>query len=720
MLQTTPTAKKAPAFNSFFTYLFLKKNKRQKLPFELTGAIHEPENRIYDTLEIDTKKIKQRIKKLEKKAMAFANAVLKDELYDLLPSGISPIEEKIRALCSKAGQKCLSKVLYKVKEIAAIKKSLLVNLAKLNKETIKNEFLIWHSEQVEKDHAENQKKAQQITVKEEKLRQVKRKKEYLEITRDHALDKHYSGYAPTKGIIFNKLWYYGVQFLVFSLETVLNFFAIENLPDNELAAPFIALVATGIGLIIWWSCHYLGVSLTKKSNKWEIITPTSVIVILLSIVFYIRFNGASSAFVLILVNKAGCIMAAYWSYLRHKDDRYFIPADEADKLALEEANIKKDIDAILQDQVASKQQIIKHWESEAERAAHAEITNLEKQIERCEKISSHCNDYFETQVALPIYAIYQSAIQLLRANLIAARKKHKLESVSFDDFPVKVLDFHHGIEGVSSDFENIHKNGKTAKSYIYSIFLFLFITSWLSCNQPDPVFKEAVVVSDPSMTIPDTAEVFAQEGIASFLFRNIDFDPKIVTRDAIRIKFTSIGDTYLQPVYTAELKEGDSFFFMVKSKRKIAQKSFEDAVIKEIKALPKPTPKGLPYSYVHSCMCEILVPLINSNAQVKQVLLLSDLILNAPDLGINFYRYKNKDLMSDYDELKRKLDLTCPELNQKGLKGINIAVLHLPEKKEDKITKKTREFWSRFLREKGAHIEFVPNLPRSESGLAIQ
>ena len=474
-------------------------------------------------------------------------------------------------------------------------------------------------------------------------------------------------------------------------------------------------IAATIAFMIALGGHYLGKLLSWNISKWAIISPASVMIILLGIVFYVRFNGAQSAFVLFFLNVAAGILVTFLSYMRHKDDQYFIPDDIAARLGKEKDRLGRDIINLKNGVEAETQRVYDHWHAKASAFVQAETRRLKKEIANCDKAITAFDNYRRTQVYIPIEAIYTEAIHKLRVGIIQSRKKEGLNLMSFDDIPIKPLVFYKD-GGTYKSRQNGWIKG-IRKFNILLAVLVVFFLGLMSCDSeaPAPLFKETVYIGDHSIEKQDSAALPSVEDQISFLFTSIDFSPYVdsmaVTRDRIKVTLTHIGATSFPPIFTMELEQGKPHNEMVKSKRRKVQKRFVEEVWQEVAV--RSQLKGLSYSYVDACLCQVLVPLVHSSADVKRVLIVSDMILNTPVIGVNFYRMGRR-LTDEYDNMVRKLDEACPAMLDIDMSGIQITVVYLPFGKDDDIARHTRTFWTKYINSKGGQIEFLPNLPRAQ------
>lgn len=663
--------------------------------------------------EVDMADIRSTITELENRVEMLADSVRQDGRYDDLQSGISPLEATIRSECNKAGRKCLMEAAY-IRDNAV---NLRADMAEqLNAETAaqrKERFIQQNAEQMNQELVAAEKPLLNIPVLKQEQSRTQQNKERAEAKRDKVHEKDYDGMTPIKGF-FQKPWVYlSVVAVVLPVEVTMVSEAIDKLSDNNFRPMEIEFIAGTIAFMMALGGHLTGVLLSRKTGKLLAVAPASVVVILLAIVCYVRFNGAESAFVLFFINVAAVILVTLLSYYRHKDDAYFKAEGEASRLARAKVSLGSRISQIEKAVEAEKQRVYDHWNAKALAFVRGETGRLKDIIADCDRKISAYDNYLENRIVGPIEGIYEGAVQGLRTNINLARRQNDLESVSFDSSPIRPLDFYNN---VTKDLPS--KNGSEGGRdglYAACITLLLLVFSLAGCApEPESLSREGIYIADWSINQEDSSALPPVADQIAFLFSSLEFEPysdtMAVTKDALKITVTHIDRTSFPPLYTVELKEGETYRRMIKSHRRTAQKEFIKRVEHEITAQFKP--QGLPYSYVQACLCESLAPLARSQADVKQVLIVSDMILYNPDMGVNFYRYGNT-LMDNYETVAQKLDIACPAMSEANLGGIEITAVYLPKVEDDVVATQTRRFWEKYLSEKGAKIEFKANLPKS-------
>ena len=672
---------------------------------------------------VNTGKIQKMVNKgLKKKLVILVASILKNNGFDLLPSGVSPVEEQIRAECNKTGLECIAMI---ERPKTAYENTCMILMEKLESES-DDERRERHIEQIAEKMTANlaaaQKPLKDKQALERELKRTNQSRQAAETKAAKIADEHYGGFHPIKDPL-QKL----IKPFVISLATpegVLVYRAIENMPENILEPFSIGLISVGITGGLLAGCHFLGISFTKKNNIWTRIALGTAVAVLLAAVFYIRFSGEETDFVFVFFNFAFCILVPVLSYLDHKDDIYYIPANEAAKLDKKEGCLKDKI-ASKEDEAAEKEQrVYDRINAEASLAVKEETDELKDGISVCNKAKGEFTNYKSNRIIKPVTAMYEAAIHEVRVNIMQARKREGLEEVSFENQPIIPLDFdddNNGGGGGGTASQNGQDQGSIKKSVITVLIAVLSFLSMTGCggDSPAPLVKEGVYIGDGSIEKKDSAALPAVKDQIAYFFTTLEYEPYAnpmsVTRDAVKVRITNIGPTSFPSISVFDLPQGLPRGRMVKSKRRKVQNHFKDEVSEEIKI--RSQPQGLPYSYVGACLCEVLVPLSRSKADVKTVLIVSDMILNNPDMGLNMYRV-GKRLELDYDSFSGKLDKACPGFEEIDLGGIEITAVYLPSRGNDALARATRDFWTRYISEKGGQIRFLPNLPKSQQKVA--
>ena len=145
---------------------------------------------------------------------------------------------------------------------------------------------------------------------------------------------------------------------------------------------------------------------------------------------------------------------------------------------------------------------------------------------------------------------------------------------------------------------------------------------------------------------------------------------------------------------------------MVPTKRRKAQAEFVTDVKRVVE--DQFQAKGLPKSDVIACLCRGLTNLASEPTDRRFGLVISDMIVNTPQLS--FYHYGGK-ILEHYDRLKAAIDQKCPQFSGLSSKGIELVVVYLPRSDEEDVTRETRAFFDKYFTEQGVKIEFLPNLP---------
>lgn len=240
-------------------------------------------------------------------------------------------------------------------------------------------------------------------------------------------------------------------------------------------------------------------------------------------------------------------------------------------------------------------------------------------------------------------------------------------------------------------------------SSILLVFTALYL---LSCDAPTKE-KGLVVIYDQT----DSTYIMPSiEEIVPTALGLLDFIPKEVPRDAVKVVYSKIINTSVQPYYSANLASGKSFWFTNNKERLAEIETFMLDMSKGDMVLMQEPKKDFKHSYVQSCLCQNLLPLARSD--MAAAILFSDVFQHSE--AVSFYDYRDNPAHlygEDFELVSEKLDSICPEMTDGILAHFSLIFVFMPQKKDDPLYQGVRRFWTRYLSEKkGATVKFVPHL----------
>ena len=679
----------------------------------------EPPFAIGDHVDEDT--LTEHVKDLGETAGVETIRVLQDNHYDVIDErGVSPIEDTLHTLCSAALNICCAIV---GKNRISYETQGMELKQKLNSKTHderKEAYLQDKAEVIDRQLEKAEKPLRNQARFEGLLSNAKRSMNRCKIRRDHILKTVYNNMIPVKTWIEKHYW--KIVFAMLFPEALGTLSTVEVMPENNLPLPLILPIVGGISVSLLYAgdiCGALFARMRKTGLRVKtLIVPVAVIFFNLFIIMYIRYNTPEGAFILSLVNVAIVALVSFLSYLKHRRADYF---DVADEYIRQEKKVAKYTDKIRNNQKkteANRQAVYNKFNAQAERAVTEQEDGLNDQILANEKILKTFDAYARTQVFIPINAIYKTAIQAVRSNVISARQEHGLTPVFFTNTPIRPLYDPSG--GGASGNPSSSKGGGIRK--IASVITILVLMGLFSAcggaggydeqrSFEKSDYREVIYISDKSIATKDSVALPSFQDQLSYVFDMIDFEPYenpgTIAKDGYRVTLSEITNTSFPASYTVMVPPvNGSVFTLVKNHRIKGQKAFIDEVSTIMSHLYRP--EGLPHSYVVECLCEALSTGEAAVHRPRSVFVVSDLLHHAPDFS--FYQYGAR-LMDHYDDLAAKADAVCPAFTENGLSGVEITAVYLPGVRDDMISKASRNFWTQYVRERGGIIRFLPNLP---------
>lgn len=697
------------------------KNEEEKTPVRLAD--------IKDI--VDVKTIDETMAEFKNQVEVLVSAVGKNEEYiSVDASGLSPREGELHATGKKTLNLCRSMVEYEQNPYTMRREMFEDELNGETQEQRKERFLQSHASEIGQEVADAEKPLAKIAEMENQQRRAKHKKEQAHSLRDKILATSYGGSEPLPNMLHTWV-YWAIVAVLLPVEGILNFAALDALKDGSLPTMFLIPVAATLSLMMAGGGHFLGSFTAAKAHKGAIASALMVCILLLGIIFYLR--DAGSDFILSFINLGAVLLLTALSYLRHKDEAFFQVEKDGLTWAREEEQLGTQMFEIKKSAETETRAIYDRWNAKAAKFVRNEIKPLKTEIAKLKREESAFANFIETYIVTPINAIYFDGAQRLRSNLAKARRVNGLPLVPVNT-PIKPLEgggtpqppppvnmppvelevepeviHHHNGNGQASK-----RNGLFPWDNINMLpFLFALMMMGMGCAPDAPVqVKEVVYIGDWSIAPKDSIYLPTIDEQVSFLISQtgIETEGLAVSRDNIRLTATHIGDTRFPSVDKIELEEGKPDWKMVKSKRRTAQKEFAEQVRASI--AKHGTPKGLESSHVMSCLCQVLPKLSSSDADEKTVFINSDMIEYSDTE--NFYSLKTR-MPKGYDKIVARLDAACPPMQDVSLNGIELTAVYLPNVKVDKTAHYTREFWKRYIEDKGGSIKFLPNLPKIPS-----
>jgi hypothetical protein len=677
---------------------------------------------------VDDEAVQDHIGKFKIEGELLVDAVSKYGEYEYeLENGSPAVLKEVSVLAEKTISLCTSMVIYAKTPYTKYREELEYLLNRKSREERENEFLDQNIETINREISEAEKPLLEIKSKEYEAKQARDKKDEAKSKRSKISKEKYGGHPPTKRAV-SKWVYGGFISLLAPTETMLNSGALDTI-ESDLQTWFILPTALTITGMIAMAAHFLGVFIANKSSRGLIAITVTSSILMLGIIFFLRANGIQSAFVLTFINVAAFLLMTGLSYLRHKDDAYF-KADQAYlKWSESESDLYQEIATITKTAEDDKSAIYDKWKVEAATTVKKEVEPLKLEILRLEREEELFDNYLKTKILDPLHAMRQDFLTRAEINYVKARMDNKLpvwehvvkakpeeESVEED------IETYEAEIDVDENFTfnehyraNGFNHGDDIKKGFYTLLMIVSFFGVTSCvtdrkEEVPPEHIEMIVVNDASISKKDSVAIPTSEQQLAFMMDVIGFEPYqdylSVTRDQVRLQVTFIGDTSFPPVKTVELNEGVPIWKMVKSKRREEQKVFiEDALAAITEYAP---PQGLPSSHVFDCLCQVIPPLVASDASQKKVLMISDLLEYSD--AENFYTLY-KRMPGEFESIKDHLEDYCPALKDLSFEGIDFTAVYLPDEDRDKATRNARKFWEMYINSKDGKIDFKANLP---------
>lgn len=710
--------------------------------------------------DLDTKGDEIQINGLKERLVLITDSVSTDGLYNVLVSGTSPLEEKIRAIVQEVYVQICSVPLKRLGEAELMLRQFLERRERRSDEGITVQYLTEHDAEKKAKIAIVRKRLNGINELQQRRNKAKSKREANGLAKNHVLKNVYKGHIPEEVTRSAKAIFWAAISLFSVGEGILINDSIGRMVNNDLDDPMIFMATVSIMVALVLSAHKLGQSLIIRnpisssvgeeegsgrgmSRYFSTILYGTAVALLFAGICYIRFSTVSSTdmdsagfselmgatgdsggkdYLFVLINLGFLLIVIGLSkHMQRHENYYALDRAEIGYMNLETAYQKEEDD--LRADVAKEEERIEDElmvEAQKHLAAHREHENSE--IEQCKKIISGFRSHVK-QVHTRLASTYENAIVDLRNNIVFARHREGLPAVSYNSVPIKPLDLQKDID--LSDIYDANGQGrvepskaeKTSQNGIHkgpiatTLSVLLLMVSYLvlpSCNndqQSKPVGRTMAYIPDWSITQEEANLLPSTDAQTLFLFKEAGFAPARVASDRVTFLTTHIGTTSLAPMLRCDFPE--AMPSMVKAQRRKQQTAFGVCVYEKIKT--QNVQQGLKQSFIGAALSQMLPPLAASSDSVKVLLIVSDMVFNEKEVA-NFYGYGDR-LMQNYDSVVRKIEAAYPALKDIDLSGLRCYVAYLPNDDTDKVAKISREFWTKWFTSKNGRIEFLPNLP---------
>lgn len=504
------------------------------------------------------------------------------------------------------------------------------------------------------------------------------------------------GFTPVKRWYDTFVGYFFILFVFSVFEIPLNFTA-----ALQMGVPnALALLATiGITLYLIVTAHLLGDSLAQK-NTFQIYASSLMAILMIGAI--ISFRGIeeySLAAVNIVVLLAGCIYAKKRSLFRH----YFLIERRFKKLGQRKKSLQILLKETEVNQASAQKELDNEIAKRADNLAYGEQRILRNKVE-VQNLELENLQSTRQQTEKRIDGLFKEGILAFRVSNEEQRQLFEHELRQVDDppsllfakvkFPL--------IPAMTNKPNSL--NGIKKKSSILFFFLGLFSLTSCDFKLEAPSATELTVIFDETLhsELGDRAEE-----ITHFIFEQIMGFDSSVTSNSATVHISTIGEVSLQQTQTIHLPPGKSYWLREEKKRRRVITNFRNQLVDAFR-LAIPSIKPTHHSRVNRNLCQHLPTLITSSADKKVLLIFSDLIQNSNTISFYKYRKNPEALQQDYPAIAEKLQQDCPF---GPLNGIEIIVVHLPDKKDDELFTASKKFWIQYFQDQGAQeITFVANL----------
>lgn len=461
--------------------------------------------------------------------------------------------------------------------------------------------------------------------------------------------------------------------------------------DNGLGL----LLGLGTVLLMLVSAHLTGEGISK-ANHYVTVGGVITFLMLLGMITLLRDADIRYLSVSIAVYFIGVIASFYRSQnrtfflceknIRVAKHRIRVIKDKLENLEPERLQKNKAIEATYYDKIMGEKTAKKESRSTLEgkiKTRSIELETLKQQLADEERAIDNlwirgCHIYIEN---------YQKV----------RKRTGDRGSAFLDSYTPQPLLFSYTSEVDKQDSPTYHP------SKIATILLFImsFIFSSCSVFLPEPLSKEVTIVIDK------TDSVFIDGGeVVDYLFENMNLDEDKTSH--IQVNIGTITDRFIEPIVHINLPAGKGFMMRNEKARQEAITAFKHEVKTTLESMTQLIP-SLPYTQLYYPLCcEYLSALANSSADIKTLLLYSNLIHHTKDLSFYQYRRKPEGLLNDYESVLQQLEKSCllPDLQ-----GVDIRVIHFPQKQEDALFVTVKSFWEKYFTDRNIqNITFATHL----------
>ena len=757
--------------------LFGKKNKpvskkqlyeppAQQTNYAPYSAADKRESRV--KIEIEKKEHERWIQELKHKLRLQSKSALSNRMCNILVGGKSPIEREIRSMVNETGNKIYSDVIPLLHAAECKWYELMERKNAISDETFTINFLTTHNAEKEREFAQARKLLSIIRRLEKEKENYGDSRQKYDAKRQNILETYYEGLIPQE--VPNSVYWGGVALvMIFSVgEGVLVYDSLFRMSDNTMGGVMMFITATSIMIALISATHQFGKSLNIKvsptyANKnkgtdgdkdvstmnWQTYLPCLLygfaVLTLFSSVAFIRFSAVADTaydmggfsdlmgeeeggndYLFIFMNLGFLLLVTGMAKYLHRHEDYFNANTSYNENFQKENEVTEQIEET-QTQVANEERAIDaKYLAMAGQALQDYREKERADISGAKQSVSTCRLYLKrTHKTLSDIYFGEIGIGGVQNNIIYARRREKLDDVSFEDKPIEPLDFHEGVdtseiyantqnESPIIDLNVVHasKNGKAPHNFTstFSIILALIGLFLLpSCTEPQqkPIHKTVAYVTDWSISRLDSTALPTVQEQLSYVFKLAEFRPTKVTPDKVDFITTTIATTSFAPTYSCELSAWSSN--ITRAQRKKMQRAFAACVYDRFTIQNQHPEDGLDHSFVGAALNQVLPKIAQSKDSIKIVFTASDMIINSR--VVNFYKYGHK-LIQSYDVIVKKLEKAYPDLKNIDLEGVQLYATYLPDEKTDRLAEATRAFWTRWVESKNGQIEFLSNLPK--------
>lgn len=511
------------------------------------------------------------------------------------------------------------------------------------------------------------------------------------------------GYRPHHMAILKQIAYTIFIVLAAVCDVEVSYLNIEKLGNVPMAGSVLIASITSICLAV--SAHLLGQFL-KIHNVKGIIGAACSGLLFLTVVAFLGIH--SNALLMIFVTLAIFVLITVISYYNTPRFPHLVKKYHKDRFAI----------SAKEKELAGIEKKIAKYRSKARKKEMAIIAEKEDAIE--EKINEY-TEYLTEQYNIvvqdlqilkkewAIYAqmvdsFYKQTIHRYRSINEDERKNKNLPLVAYWKLPHSVTSLNLSSESEEEPLVIPQLNSGEAKNdssnWLKVIQLFIGLTFITSCEvvQPNDAPRARV------MTLVDITDSLSldTEATANMMFQHIGGDTNQIMESSAFVHVKCLNDQLTNRVFFAHIDKSKGALVEVTKKRLEQQKEFRNDLQD---ALSKIQFQGaLSNSKLYRPICLALKELADSEEDIKHCFIFSNLLENTKYLSLYNYLKNPQQLLVESDEIKASLEKQCSLPN---LEGIEIFVIHQPDKATDELFDVAKEFWQAYFEEKGAKVQFL-------------